>query len=178
MWGFRSDPVRLWRPSLSARPEDDPVNVHLFFVFIEQLLSRTTDLPLFAIPAGQLSSHKSIAEETEDKQSHYECEDSQGKLLHQEYYTCENGNNKHQKIRDNIFPCDLFLVEPLRLTPLKEQGAQPPFTKSTGFAVIITVHAMPAYYPEFKEKNEKYITDDPDETKPVQNACANNVDQE
>jgi hypothetical protein len=36
---------------------------------------------------------------------------------------------------------------------------------------------MSAQQPEFKEKNEKYITDDPDETEPVEDICANTVDQ-
>jgi hypothetical protein len=37
---------------------------------------------------------------------------------------------------------------------------------------------MSAQQPEFKEKNEKYITDDPDETELIQDICANTVDQE
>jgi hypothetical protein len=43
----------------------------------------------------------------------------------------------------------------LWLAPGKKQRAQIAFTKSTGFAVIITIHTMPAQQPEFKEKNNK-----------------------
>ncbi len=75
--------------------DDDPVNLHLFFCFIEQLLSRTTDLSLFTMPAGQLSSHKSITEETQEKEGNDENEDNPRELLYQEHYACENGDNKH-----------------------------------------------------------------------------------
>jgi hypothetical protein len=115
------------------------------------LLSRTTNYSLFTIPAGQLPSHKSIARETQEKQGYDEHEDRPGKFLYQEQYASKNGDKKHQKIRDNIFPGDLFLVKLLRLTPGENNGAQPAFTKCTGFAVIITVHAMSAQQPEFKE---------------------------
>jgi hypothetical protein len=37
---------------------------------------------------------------------------------------------------------------------------------------------MSAQQPEFKEKNEQYITDDPDDIEPVQDIYANTVDQE
>jgi hypothetical protein len=146
--------------------------------FTEQLLSRTTDCPLYAIPAGQLSPHKSIAKETQEEEGNDEHEDRQGKILYQEYNACKNRDNKHQKIRNNIFPGDLFLVKLLRLAPGKEPGAQIPFTKSTGFTVIVTIHAMSAHQPEFEEKYEKQICDDPEETELIQDICANNVDQE
>jgi hypothetical protein len=133
---------------------------------------------LFTIPAGKLSSHKSSAEKTQKEKYYDEDKDIQGKLLYQKHYASENGDNEHQKIRNNIFPRDCFLVELLRFAPLKKHRAQTTFTKRTGFAVIITVRAMPAHQPEFKEKNEKDITDDPHETKVVQDICTNTVDQE
>jgi len=37
---------------------------------------------------------------------------------------------------------------------------------------------MSAQYAEFKEKNEKDITDDPDETILIENKCTNDIDQE
>jgi len=79
------------------------------------LHSRTTGLLLFTIPAGQLSSHKSITEETQEEEGYDETEDNPRELLYKEQYACKNENYKHQKIRDNIFPRDLFLIELLRL---------------------------------------------------------------
>jgi hypothetical protein len=119
------------------------------------LCSRTTDLPLFTIPAGQLSSHKSIPEETQEEESYDKYKDNPRKFLNQEQYACENGDHEYQKIWDNILPCDLFLIELFRLAPGKKQGAQIAFTKSTGFTVIKTVHTMPAQKAEFKEKNKE-----------------------
>ena len=64
-------------PRVTARVRVGMVflNDYLFFVFIEQLLSRTTALSLLTIPAGQFSSHKSIAEKTQDEEGNNEDED-------------------------------------------------------------------------------------------------------
>jgi hypothetical protein len=70
-----------------------------------------------------LSSHKSIAKETQQEEGDYENQNNQHELLYQEHYACENGDNEHYKIRDNIFPCDLFLIKLLRLALGKKQGA-------------------------------------------------------
>jgi hypothetical protein len=59
------------------------------------LRSRTTDLPLFTIPAGQLSSHKSIAKETQQEEGDDKNEDNPREVLYQEQYSCKNGDNKH-----------------------------------------------------------------------------------
>ena len=75
---FSSVTVRPWRPPV-LRPGSGWgmvfLNVYLFFCFIEQLLSRATDLSLLTIPAGQLSSHKGIAEKTQNEEGNYEDED-------------------------------------------------------------------------------------------------------
>lgn len=73
----------------SNTPDAGPVNIHVFCC-IEHLLSRATDLPLFTIPAGQLSSHKSITEETQEEEGYDETEDNPRELLDQEYYACTN----------------------------------------------------------------------------------------
>jgi hypothetical protein len=70
------------------------------------------------------------------------------------------------------------LVELLWLGPVKKDGAQTAFTKSTGFAIIISVHTMSAQQPEFKEKKENSIPDDPDETELIQDVCSSPIDQE
>jgi hypothetical protein len=84
----------------------------------------------------------------------------------------------YQKIRDNIFPRDLFLIEHLRPALGKKYPAQPPFAKHTGFPVIMTVPAMSSRQPEFKKKDEKYITDDQNRAEPGKDICTNTVDQE
>jgi hypothetical protein len=142
------------------------------------LCSRTTDLPLFTIPAGQLTSHKRIPQETEKKEGDDKHEDRPGKFLDQEKYACEHGNDEHQEIRDYVFPRYLYPAELLQSALREKQGAQITFPKRTGFSVIIAVHAMAAQQPELKEKDEQYIPENPDETEPVQDNYANTVDQE
>jgi hypothetical protein len=152
--------------------------VFLFFCCIEQPLSRAPNLPLFTIFAGQLTSHKSITGKTQEEKGNDEHEDRPGKLLYQEKYAGKNGDKKHQKIRDNIFPGDCHPVELLRVALLKKQGAHTAFSESTGFAIIVTVHAMPAPQPEFNEKNKKYIPDHPEQAEPGEDPCTNSIDQE
>ena len=59
------------------------------------MLSRTADLPLFTISAGQLSPHKSIAKETQQDEGKDENQNNPRELLYQEHYACENGDNKN-----------------------------------------------------------------------------------
>ena len=65
------------------------------FCCIEQLHSRTTGLLLFTIPAGQLSSHKSITEETQEEEGYDETEDNPRELLYKEQYACKDRDNKY-----------------------------------------------------------------------------------
>jgi hypothetical protein len=46
---------------------DDPTNAIRSFCFIEPLRNRATDLPLLIIPAGQVSSHKSINKDSDEE---------------------------------------------------------------------------------------------------------------
>ena len=58
-----------------------------------------------------MSSYKSIPRKNQQEEDDDENDDSPGKFLYQEYNTCEQGDNEYQKIREHIFPCNLFLVE-------------------------------------------------------------------
>jgi hypothetical protein len=57
----------------------------------------------------------------------------------------------------------------------KKHAAQPALSKGTGPAIIIAVHAVPLHQPEFKQQNEQYIQDEPDEADLVQDSCTNKV---
>jgi hypothetical protein len=133
---------------------------------------------LFTIPAGQLSSHEGIPHETQEEKDQNKNENCPGKLHYQEEYSRENRDYNPQEIRDNIFPGDLHPAESLRAALPEQQGAQAAFAKSTGFAVIVTIHAMSAQQPELKKKNIEYVTNEPEETELVQDKCADSPDQE
>jgi len=130
---------------------------------------------LFAIPARQLSSHKCVAKETQGEKNNDENEDQEAELYEQDYDADQGRDDKYQKIRDDIFPCDLFLAKPFRHSFGKQQTAQPSFAESTGLPVIITVHAMPGKQPEFKEEDEEDIQYEPDGTELVHEKCANTI---
>lgn len=64
------------------------------FFCIEQSLSRVTDLPLFAIPAGQLPSDESITRKPQKEERYDEREDCQREPEDKEQYAGENGDHK------------------------------------------------------------------------------------
>jgi len=145
--------------------------------FIEQFLSRTPDLPLLTIPAGQSSPHKGISQETQKYEGNDERNNRPGKFLYDEHNSCKNGNEEQQEIRDKIFPGQVHRAEILRVAPCKKPSAQPAFAKRTGPAVIVTVHAVPADEPELQEKNKNHIRHDPEEAEPGKDDDANDVNQ-
>ena len=163
-------------PAMSWRKRR--VNGLRFFCLIEQLRCRTSDLPLLTISAGQLSPHECISQETQEEQGDDENEDGPGKSPDQEEYSCKNGNNEQEKIRENIFPRDLHRGELLRAAFFEKQGTQPAFAKRTGFTVIVTVPAVSADQPELKDKDENEIDDGPDDAGLKENVCTGPVDQE
>ena len=88
------------------------------------------------------------------------------------------GTRNTKKSGTISFHVILFLVELLLVAPGKKQGNEISFTKSAGFTIIITVHAMSPHQPEFEEKYKQYINDDPDGTELEQDIYADNVDKE
>jgi hypothetical protein len=122
-----------------------------------------------------VSPHQGITNKSQDQEDNNEKQDYPLKFDKKKYTPCNNGNNKDQKIRDNIFPGDLFMPESFRYSFRKKDAAQPPFTKSTGFSIIITVRAMSAQQSEFKDDNTKDIKYDPDKTNLVHQKCTNKI---
>jgi hypothetical protein len=70
-----------------------------------------------------VSSHDRISEESHEKKGYHETEDNPRELLYHEQYASKNWYNEHQKIRDDIFPGNLFLVELVWITMEKKESS-------------------------------------------------------
>jgi hypothetical protein len=146
--------------------------------FIEQLCSRTPDLFLSAVPAGELAPNKGIARETEYEEDKNKQKDYKGKFPHQEQNSCKSGDDEHKKIRKDLFPGDPYLYKLLRVPLWEQQGTQAALAKRTGFAKIVTVHAVPADQPELQNQNKNHVSYTQGKADLSENPCADSIDQE
>jgi hypothetical protein len=121
-------------------------------------LCRAPNLPLFTIPARDLSSHDRIPRRAKDKKNDHEYQKGPSEVADEERRSDHKRNQKHQKIRYEVFFCYLPLAEMFRSPFGEKHAAQPALPKGTGPAIIIAVHAVPLHEPEFKQENEPYRT--------------------
>ena len=70
----------------------------MLFLF-KQLLRRAPDLPLFAVPARDRSSHDCIPHRAEDKKDDHQCKKDPAEVEDEECHSDHEGDEKHQKIR-------------------------------------------------------------------------------